>query len=124
MNPHHVQTLWLLCFSYCNSFSSVSFEMDSELAQIEAKTFTAIYIYSCLVFRRVFHSLPTMHFRVIILSHWPMEIQMRGSESGLAAASPARAKHVTNARASRVGKGLRYYWEREDGKCGEGILLR
>jgi hypothetical protein len=70
-----------------------------------------------------------MHFRLIVLSHWRVEIQMRDSESGLGAASPARAKHSSEELAEcengsgREAKGLQYDWELGDGKCGEGMLL-
>jgi hypothetical protein len=42
----------------------------------------------------VFRSLLAMHFRHIVLSHWPVEISMRRSEGGLGTVSPARAIHT------------------------------
>jgi hypothetical protein len=38
---HHVRILWSSRFSFCKSFSSISFECDSELMRIESKAFSS-----------------------------------------------------------------------------------
>jgi hypothetical protein len=53
-----------------------------------------------------------MHFRLIVLSQWRAEIQMQRSESGLDAASPARAKHSN--------EGLEEF---ESGQGLEGVVI-
>jgi hypothetical protein len=47
--PRHVQILCSFCFSSCNSLSSISFETESELGQIEADTFYSTSLSSVLV---------------------------------------------------------------------------
>jgi hypothetical protein len=52
---------------------------------------------------------------------------MQRFESRLNAAGPAQAKHsnegLEECQISKVGQRLRYDREREEGKCGEGMLL-
>jgi hypothetical protein len=44
----------------------------------------------------MFRSLLAMHFLLVALMHWPMEIQMRHSESRLGAAGTVQAKHSSD----------------------------
>jgi hypothetical protein len=87
---------------------------------------TRIYVFPWLLSQSVFCSVLAMHFRLIVLSHWLVEIQMRRFESGPVAASPVRAKGLKSARPVRAGQGgkvLQCDWKREDGKCGEGDVV-
>jgi hypothetical protein len=46
--PRHVQILYSSCFSYCNSLSSISFEIELELARIEVNAFYSTSLSSVL----------------------------------------------------------------------------
>jgi hypothetical protein len=47
--PRHVQILCSSCFLYCKSFSSISFETDSELACIESYAFCDSFVKSITI---------------------------------------------------------------------------
>jgi hypothetical protein len=49
--PRHVQILCSLCFSHCESLSSISFETDSELTRIEAGAFAGTN-FDCVIVPR------------------------------------------------------------------------
>jgi hypothetical protein len=75
----------------------------------------------------VFRSLLVMDFRLIVMSNRPVKNQILRSKSGLGNASSAQAKHSSDGLeecpSGQGTVGLQYDWGREDGKCGEGLLL-
>jgi hypothetical protein len=92
--PCHVRILCSQCFSHCQSLSSISFEMDSELTRVEARACLGTNL-SLVVVPGSTSFIAGGAFPRIALPRWQGQIGMENSEHGIGVASSGRVKYLS-----------------------------